>query len=549
MDAVFAAFQNGASSYTPLSVIHQSGGREEECIFEAEDKRDGSRCAVKTTKLALTRKQNGTWDLDIGSSNVLFECRFASLAEHPNILKAREIIIEDSFIFMVTPKYRYTLDEALMQKNFSNSQKIKCIFQLVSGVYYMHSNGFVHCDIKPQNILLDASLKKLVLCDFGLSSYAEDTAPRKPFQSLAYRSPEHISPRDMKLEKYRTDFGMEQKIDYRLSELWSVGIVCLEILYNTHGIAFSKVLRRCKLFPEPPTAPHNYENFIDLLSMLHQPKKYEKVAGMDTYTLIKKVFGRVHADLDPLLKLVCTFFLPLELYQRSLHYFLYSSYFSNHRLINKRIPFLYPDVISMYVSPINVDISKKATGILVDWLYGISEEYRMYPIVVMNAVDYIIQRTDVLSYFGVTIYNYQLFGACVFWIMCRLVNFVFFINLSALKELCCDEYSIHQFAEMIEKICAYEKGFFYFDCIYNYLPSEELMEKAMWIQSNIEDYLLYPNPKKLALSLIEKESVKDICQRTPKEFREYVFFQKKKEEADSYLSCSTNSKEEIMEQN
>jgi serine/threonine protein kinase len=413
----------------------------------------------------------------------------------------------------------------------------------------MHSNGFVHCDIKPQNILINSDATKAVLCDFGLSSYAEDVTPHKPFQSLAYRAPEHIPERDMKMENYHTDFGLFQKIDYRLSELWSVGIICLEILYNTHGIVFSKAVSRCKLFPNSTTTTdHNYEKFINLLSMLHQPRKYESISGLDTYAIIKKIFGKVHASIDPLLKMVCDYFLPLELHKRSLHHFLYSSYFSERRLINERIPHVYPDVISMYVAPIDAEITKKATGILIDWLYGISEEYRMYPIVVMNAVDYIIQRSDMLSFFGVTMRNYQLFGASVFWIMCRLVNFDFFITLSDLKELCCDEYAIHEFSEMIRKMWIYEKGYFYFDCIYHYLPSEQLLEKAMWIQSDIEDYLVYPNPKKLALALLKSESVKDICNRTPKEFRDYIFFQKKKEEADSFFgtgSCNTISSEEI----
>lgn len=540
---VFDDFEKHTAAYHATYVLEDDMVNST-LIFEAREKRTGMVYAVKSSKIQFSKNASGEWDLDIGTSNMLFESRFALLANHPNILKVKEVIVGESHLFMIMPKYLCTLDKLLMNQKLSPKKKTEFIFQLVSGVYYMHSNGFVHCDIKPQNILVDGELNNIVLCDFGLSSYAEDVSPNKAFQSLAYRAPEHISPKDMLLKYYRESNVQEMNrcIDYRLSELWSVGLICLEILYNTHGIAFCKSIERSKLLPKnSEPMEYTYEKFINLIALLHSPEKYENISRFTPYTLLKHLFGRVISELDPLIKMICECFLPLEINKRSIHSFLYSSFFVSKQFINERIAYIYPDVISMYVPAQNGDISKKNMGILIEWLFSISDEYRLYPIVVLNAVDYVIQRTDVLHYFNVGIHNYQLFGACVLWIMTRLVNFDFFISLSQLKELCCNEYCLEEFKQMIQKILAHEKGLFYFDCVYNYIPSEELMIKAIAIVSNIEEYLLYPNPKRLALSLLETEKVGDICKRTPKQFREYNYFQKEKEEADSYLNKLSSS--------
>ena len=53
-------------------------------------------------------------------------------------------------------------------KNLSLSFKNKITSQLIRTMYYIHSRGFVHRDLKTQNILLDKNLD-MKMCDFGLT--------------------------------------------------------------------------------------------------------------------------------------------------------------------------------------------------------------------------------------------------------------------------------------------------------------------------------------------------------------------------------------------
>ena len=65
------------------------------------------------------------------------------------------------------------------------------MFQILSGIYYLHKNRIFHRDIKPCNILLDEN-GLIKLADFGLSRYFS-LIPSDftiPIQTLHYRAPE-----------------------------------------------------------------------------------------------------------------------------------------------------------------------------------------------------------------------------------------------------------------------------------------------------------------------------------------------------------------------
>ena len=81
--------------------------------------------------------------------------------------------------------------------------------QVTHGIAFIHSNGFIHCDIKPENILLSSS-GGVKICDFGISK-----------SRLAYRSNTiRGSPPYMAPEVFH-GYNLPQ------SDIWALGIAAI----------------------------------------------------------------------------------------------------------------------------------------------------------------------------------------------------------------------------------------------------------------------------------------------------------------------------------
>jgi len=85
---------------------------------------------------------------------------------HPNIISCKDF-------FKLEDKYHVILELAdgpLYQVNFSaidKDTKLLWCYQLASAIHFIHSQGYTHCDLKPQNILVkDGDLK---VADLGLT--------------------------------------------------------------------------------------------------------------------------------------------------------------------------------------------------------------------------------------------------------------------------------------------------------------------------------------------------------------------------------------------
>lgn len=97
------------------------------------------------------------------------------------------------------------------------------LFQIISGIAFMHSNFVLHRDLKPDNILLNK--RKIVkICDFGISKEMKKVYCQTYIGTPLYMAPELIN------EKCIYNFP---------ADIWSIGCIayemcCLKVRLTTY---------------------------------------------------------------------------------------------------------------------------------------------------------------------------------------------------------------------------------------------------------------------------------------------------------------------------
>jgi serine/threonine-protein kinase len=116
------------------------------------------------------------------------EARLTMRLDHPGILPIRDASIIDEYLVIVTPLANGTLAERLT-KRISFATGFDIVEQMLSAVASAHQAGVIHCDIKPENILLfDENQARLG--DFGIARAALKTIQASGAGTIGHMAPE-----------------------------------------------------------------------------------------------------------------------------------------------------------------------------------------------------------------------------------------------------------------------------------------------------------------------------------------------------------------------
>jgi serine/threonine protein kinase len=109
-----------------------------------------------------------------GLNSFLQEARTLARFNHPNIVRVRHFFQENGTAYMVMDYYQgHSLWEGLESKSkpFSEAESLDIVLPILEGLREIHDKGFVHRDIKPQNIYLTRDGRPILL-DFGAARNA-----------------------------------------------------------------------------------------------------------------------------------------------------------------------------------------------------------------------------------------------------------------------------------------------------------------------------------------------------------------------------------------
>ncbi len=148
----------------------------------------------------------------------LSEARAVANLDHPNIAPVFDVGSTDLFPCFIVSKYIDGSDLAtrLKESPLPLHQAVELAATVAQALHHAHTQGVIHRDIKPGNILLDKNGKPFV-ADFGLALREQDVGKGPCYAGTpAYMSPEQAR-------------GEGHRVDGR-SDIFSLGIVLYELL-------------------------------------------------------------------------------------------------------------------------------------------------------------------------------------------------------------------------------------------------------------------------------------------------------------------------------
>ncbi|XP_018533119.1 serine/threonine-protein kinase MAK isoform X3 [Lates calcarifer] len=147
----------------------------------------------------------------------LREVKSLKKLNHANVVKLKEVIRENDhlyFVFEYMKENLYQLMKDRENKMFSENEIRNIMFQVLSGLAFVHKHGFFHRDMKPENLLcMGPELVKIA--DFGLAREIRSKPPYTDYVSTRwYRAPEVL----LRSSTYSSPI-----------DLWAVGCIMAEL--------------------------------------------------------------------------------------------------------------------------------------------------------------------------------------------------------------------------------------------------------------------------------------------------------------------------------
>lgn len=149
-------------------------------VYQALDTIEGIRVALKIPHQQMVS--------DSLMKDFRNEARLAARLEHPNILHLKDASFIDGYFVIAMPLGEKTLADRLMSR-LSLRTVMEYTGQLLEALAYAHRQRIIHCDVKPENVLLFAG-NKLRLTDFGIAKVAQRTVRGSGTGTVGYMAPE-----------------------------------------------------------------------------------------------------------------------------------------------------------------------------------------------------------------------------------------------------------------------------------------------------------------------------------------------------------------------
>jgi len=182
------------------------------CVYLAHDVRHGRSVALKVLHPELGAA--------IGADRFLREIQVVARLQHPHIVPLYDSGEASGRLYYVMP---YVKGESMRGRlkrvgSIKASEARRIIREVADALDYAHSEGIVHRDIKPDNIILDD--RHAMVTDFGIARALTESGATLTQTGMVIGTPAYMSPEQI---------AGDSAIDGR-SDIYSLGCVMFEML-------------------------------------------------------------------------------------------------------------------------------------------------------------------------------------------------------------------------------------------------------------------------------------------------------------------------------
>ncbi|XP_052795692.1 uncharacterized protein LOC128228428 isoform X1 [Mya arenaria] len=174
------------------------------------------------------------------------------------------------FAYMMELMKNGCLSDYLKEPKMLYDSKMKCLIDIAQGMEFLYDNIIIHCDLTARNVLLTSDLTAKV-ADFGWAKELENDCENSTYRRTDSQFKLHVlwAPPEVRGGTY-----------CRQSDIWSFGVVCLEVFLDGGTPRFTKPsqpspysdpqeehwarLAQNERFPKPLTCPDEVYEIIKL---------------------------------------------------------------------------------------------------------------------------------------------------------------------------------------------------------------------------------------------------------------------------------------------
>jgi len=144
----------------------------------------------------------------------------AAAHDHPNIITYHSVFEDVGHLYIVMDHCGggELFDRISRDQKFSERTAASVFRQMVSALYYIHSLGIAHCDLKPENFIFETGDddSKILLIDFGMAKIVQWRQYHKTINGTPY----YIAP-EVLSGKYN-----------EACDMWSMGVILFVMVFG-----------------------------------------------------------------------------------------------------------------------------------------------------------------------------------------------------------------------------------------------------------------------------------------------------------------------------